>query len=188
MTDRPIIMSAPMVRALLEGRKTQTRRLAALDYCGACPAEKQKWQPGDRLWVREAFSPDWADDGPIYKADGGSAIDAGYPAEPRWKPSIHMPRWASRLTLLVRDVRVERLQDISEADAMAEGCMSQFERTDEADNWFSFDGKSWVADYRRDAFAHFWGSLHGAGAWEQNPWVAAISFDVVKANIDAEGE
>jgi hypothetical protein len=162
MTDHPIIFSAPMVRALLEGRKTQTRRLAwrderdvtvseaemvALEKKGwqaidgadeittiARPSPWQRVQPGDRLWVREAFETGFMLDEneravgePViwYGADGGPRWldpDTGcWRDQPRWTPSIHMPRCASRLTLTVTEARIERLQAISEADAIAEG-------------------------------------------------------------------
>ena len=151
--ERPILFSAPMVRAILEGRKTVTRREVkkrpALDCLGAgyepafltlpanadlCPYGK----PGDRLWVRETWYCDHfelmrglylkpddlnvgeaIDDGTlIYAADGLNPYEAD---QPIWKPSIHMPRWASRILLEITDVRVERLQDISLADIRAEG-------------------------------------------------------------------
>ncbi|WP_188260679.1 hypothetical protein [Azospirillum tabaci] len=128
MRDVPIIFSAPMVRALLDGRKTQTRRLATSPLA--------KVQPGDRLWVRENFATSDAYGDPAilgveYAADGSTLAYANgelhykehgcaqYPGP--WKPSIHMPRWASRLTLVVESMKVQRLQDISEEDARAEG-------------------------------------------------------------------
>src|SRR5690606_14173331 len=127
MTVRPIIFSAPMVRAILEGRKTQTRRPAwqaprvFIQTDGEppepilVPTVWQKTEPGDLLWVRET----WAESahGPVYKADVLGADTDGW----GWRPSIHMPRWASRITLEVTDVRLQRLQEISEEDARAEG-------------------------------------------------------------------
>jgi hypothetical protein len=184
-----------MVRALLEGRKTMTRRKAKLlNLCGACPADDQPWQPGDRIWVRECWSGEhWLrdtkpsdrplicnPDRPVsfppetwYWADGGP--DVGDWERPR--PSIHMPRWASRLTLLVKDVRVERLQEISEDEAKAEGCTPCF--TDHIGGIHPQPRYQW-------GFRDLWNSLHGAGAWDENPWVAVISFDTIKANIDGE--
>ncbi len=135
--ERPILFSAPMVRAILDGSKTQTRRVVKGDALGILNLEIRPpsdpifvekclyGKPGDRLWVRETFNPDWAGHGPIYKADGGSAIEAGYSREPRWKPSIHMPRKLSRITLEITGVRVERLKDISEYDSLAEGIYQQ---------------------------------------------------------------
>ncbi len=207
MADRPIIFSAPMVRALLDGRKTQTRRVLKkptwaqdagwperiMDECGldgrlswfdrntGCLAELPIPQPGDRLYVREAWAPLSAlthnDPGPtalaangFYRADE-STIDGEIS---RWRPSIHMPRWASRLTLHVTDVRVQRLQEISEDDAVAEGCPAQ---TD--DELAGMEARGWFRD--------LWNSIHGPDAWDANPWVAAITFDVKRGNIDSAG-
>ncbi|MBU8540237.1 hypothetical protein [Falsiroseomonas tokyonensis] len=186
MTARPIIFSAPMVLALLAGRKTQTRRLAS--------SPLRRVQLGERLWVREnwQFAPqqyctcpqgaepspcdDWQEgtgcasnrDGTIYAADGVKAA--------RWRPSIHMSRWASRLTLTVTDVRVQRLGAMSSADARAEG--TPLDPYDEA--WADEDPRRWVL-----AFAALWDRLHGAGAWDANPWVVALTFTVERRNVDA---
>ncbi len=207
MADRLIIFSAPMVRALLDGRKTQTRRVLKkptwaqdagwperiMDECGldgrlswfdrntGCLAELPIPQPGDRLYVREAWAPLSAlthnDPGPtalaangFYRADE-STIDGEIS---RWRPSIHMPRWASRLTLHVTDVRVQRLQEISEDDAVAEGCPAQ---TD--DELAGMEARGWFRD--------LWNSIYGPDAWDANPWVAAITFDVKRGNIDSAG-
>ena len=123
------------------------------------------YAPGDRLWVREA----WCDtmQGPAYKATWG--------IEQQWRSPIHMPRWASRLTLIVTDVRVERIQDISEADAQAEGC-----HVYASSATIDCDTPDPRQEYRR-----LWNSLHGPDAWDANPWVAAIRFDVRRENIDA---
>ena len=143
--ERPILCSAPDVMAILDGRKTQTRRIMKPQPNRTWPDEvTPHWSvggnrtlpgasnplrcpygvPGDRLWVREAWRlPDGAPKGWVdYRADD---TRDGF----KWKPSIHMPRWASRITLEVTDVRVERLQDISEADAMAEGVRRRSART-----------------------------------------------------------
>ena len=184
MTERPILFSGPMVRAILEGRKSQTRRVVKPQ-----PASHQgriEWSyhnpgwwivqgdvsntwsrvrchygvPGDRLWVRETFNPDWTDR-VIYKADGGSAVEAGWPREPRWKPSIFMPRRACRLVLEVTGVRVERLQEISSTDAEAEGVQCQ-----------PMSAKGFV-DYYRD----LWDRLNAKRApWASNPWVWVVEF------------
>jgi len=219
MADKPIIFSGPMIRALLDGRKTQTRRvlkpqpdigrdfvgiyapgLSAVFEC-ANPIETRgdqsirlPYKIGQRLWVREAWSGEHflADVKPSerllvghpsrlvsmipetwYWADGSP--DCGDWEKPR--PSIHMPRWASRLTLTVTDVRVQRLQDISADDATAEGCPG----------WYSpahpdqgvTDGQASVEE-----FADLWNSLHGPDAWDENPWVVALTFDVHRCNID----
>lgn len=170
MADRPIIFSAPMVRALLEGRKTMTRRLAT--------SPLRKVQAGDRLWVRENFSGDYywnftppAQWGPSkfwYWADG-SPEDGDW-TKPR--PSIHMPRWASRITLIITDTKRERLQDISDIDALAEGIQETTFWRDEHPPGI--------------CFSVLWDALHGdATAWSANPDVVALSFRVIQANIDA---
>ncbi len=219
MADRPIIFSAPMVRALLDGRKTQTRRVLKkptwaqdagwperiMDECGldgrlswfdrntGCLAELPIPQPGDRLYVREAWAPLSAlthnDPGPtalaangFYRADE-STIDGEIS---RWRPSIHMPRWASRLTLHVTDVRVQRLQDISEEDAMAEGIEPLKSGRGYYDPTMSHGAvrAGHYFTYAKTAFETLWNSIHGPDAWDANPWVAAITFDVKRGNID----
>jgi hypothetical protein len=180
VTDRPILFSAPMVRALLDGRKTQTRRVLkpqllfdAADVCIG-QALAPKFDPGDRLWVREKLSYNWQAAAWDYAADGSwvKACRLPDPSPERYRQgvlaSMFMPRWASRLTLLVTDVRVQRLQDISERDALAEGV--------------ALAGLAGVEPV--GAFALLWMSINGPDAWAENPWVAAISFDVVRANID----
>lgn len=218
MKERPILFSAPMVRALLDDSKTQTRRIMnpqprqlnpgnpegyyELNHKGGyilssarngfpafvenCPYG----QPGDRLWVREAWASVFAE--PVeqmmppdiaFRADGGEK-----PAWLRvWRPSIHMPRWASRITLEVTGVRVERLQDISEADAIAEGsitsesqiaiaaCRNQMAAPDVVS---ASDGKAY-ANARR-AYRALWEQINGAGSWEANPWVWVIEFKRVQ--------
>jgi hypothetical protein len=196
--ERPILFSGPMVRAILEGRKTQTRRVVrpqpengispchysgtgwAQTYAdGGCgctyPLTCPSGIPGDRLWVRETWAPlDGAGQSlnalmappecrAMYRAD------QSYFIEPvRWRPSIHMPRWASRILLEVTDVRVQRLQEISEEDAKAEGVG--------ASDWVEMrDGSpcySWP-------FRSLWDSLHGTdnpAAWDANPFVWCLSF------------
>lgn len=225
MPDKPIIFSAPMVLALLDGRKTQTRRVLkpqpapALPIGGAdfvvMPGERGSWcwlngwdgsiidrfrvpyAPGDRLYVREAWSHAGAAvwtiadarrrgrGGVLYRADHEEADAAGPRVDAKWWPSIHMPRGFSRLTLTVTEVRVQRLQEISEEDAMAEG----IEPTEPDDphpfgRWKDYCG---VADYflaPENSFMSLWNSLYGPDAWAANPWVAAISFTVEKRNID----
>lgn len=218
MTDRPIIFSAPMVRALLDTRKTQTRRvlkpqpepfeIAPGQMCEVAAelidgesvprlrlgrvltTHKIPFAPGDRLYVREghmlchAFG-QGRDDGMRWGPWGGMPTTispdktqvAYYRAsfercDPhRWRPSIHMPRWASRLTLTVTDVRVQRLQEISRGDAMEEGCPFQ----NMADGP---DPRGWFRD--------LWNSLRGPDAWDANPWVAALTFTVEHRNIDTQ--
>jgi hypothetical protein len=189
MTERPILFSAEMVRAILEGRKTQTRRaikpVPTFNGGGAChdadalqqdyvepywvfPKICKYGAPGDLLWVRET----WFDP----QMDGGRVLYAADQPEVhpihRRRPSIHMPRWASRITLRITDVRVERLQDISEDDAIAEGvkpCTST-----------GWNGENLVVMTAREAFADLWNDINGPGAWDANPWVWVIAFERVK--------
>jgi hypothetical protein len=205
MKERPILFNGPMVRALLAGSKTQTRRVvkpqptgfvggpgvtlcdgspAPLvpmnDFAGTCGHEIicPYGQPGDRLWVREA----WAASS-IYDATPPSKIcdhlprpferppcGIAYPASGgciglKLRPSIHMPRWASRITLELTGVRVERLQDISRGDAMAEGC--PFPNMAQGD-----DPRRW--------YAQLFDEIHGEGSVEANPWVWVVEFRSVE--------
>ncbi|KAI93529.1 hypothetical protein T281_16090 [Rhodomicrobium udaipurense JA643] len=224
--ERPILFSAPMVRAILEGRKTQTRRIVKRQPAGAesvsqtlasdvAPDKVGAWEfwagkpqtplsdpvfcpygrPGDRLWVRETWADASSENGPVvlYRAgnDRRYLVDESYPVDydrfpiksrdawSRWaadveggsggyRPSIHMPRWASRISLEITDIRVERLQDINEEDARAEG----------------------VAPWRRPvaqsaphfaAFADLWRGLNGPDSWAANPWVWVVAFHRVNA-------
>ena len=190
MKERPILFSAPMVRALLDGSKTQTRRVVkptpewigqsgVLSYRGRvglphalCPYG----QPGDRLWVRETWARDDEDGGLCYRADIGKVGDAddwernrldGVPRF-RWRPSMHMPRAASRISLEITEVRVERLQDISEDDALAEGCSSTAIVHE--------DGEDYTGHYASEEYQDLWESINGPGSWDTNPWVWAVSF------------
>lgn len=196
MKERPILFSAPMVRAILEGRKSQTRRVVKLQprtradigYHGAgrpfirnpnplrsnlaCPYG----EPGDRLWVREAHrltvcACTEACRGPghvYYEADG-----SGYQrvACEKLRPGIHMHRWASRVTLEVTGVRVERLQDISEADAVAEGVESDFASPEYAAQYGALCGRQ-----SRYGYAKLWTQINGRGSWDANPWVWVVEF------------
>lgn len=230
MADRPIIFSAPMVRALLDGRKSQTRRVlrkeAALDALAVFGpsflllrgnVDLVSYAPGDRLYVREAWA-GWMcapslpgiggtvrDTSVVYRADetdeewGNLLHDRRMirkahgdrqDASGNWvvRPSIHMPRRLSRLTLIVTDVRVQRLQDISEADAVAEGARRGPSHdplfTDLWTHDAAVDGvKLWFFS-ARESFHTLWNSLHGPDAWAANPWVVAVSFTVHRCNID----
>lgn len=147
---------------------------------------------GDRLWVREAHAyvgtidPGWL----LYRANGyESECDRHgfckpYPpeSEVRWRPSIHMPRKLSRLTLVVTDVRIERLQDISEADAVAEG-IERVARTSAGDFYRNFDNPACPL-LAYGAYRSLWNAINGAGAWDANPWVVAYSFEVLRGNVD----
>ncbi len=233
MKERGMIFNGEMVRAILDGRKTQTRRVVKFKprepglnlnfsglklshYCtgdassgyvlasrGAMgcwndktyPAHCPYGQPGDRIWVRETFQgplfdydhmnaynedkskfekPEFC----VYKADGKPApefFDADDNLHCCWRPSIHMPRWASRILLEITDVRVERLNSISEADAAREGliklpatgryCINQ------GDQYFG--GASHDA---REVFSWLWKSIYGDDSWQANPWVWVIKF------------
>lgn len=200
MADRPILFSGPMVRALLDGSKTQTRRVVKwrelnaglnLGFSGlraertalgwvleSDTRDSREWrckptpspygQPCDRLWVREAWRViDVADCFAPRQITAAHRIwfEADAPHDGpvgRYRPGMFMPRWASRITLEVTDVRIERLQDISEADAVAEGVR----------NSLHLPG----GRFAKENFAHLWWTINGDGSWEANPWVWAISF------------
>ena len=225
--DRPIIFSAPMVRALLAGRKTQTRRLlkpqpetflvdgaecevAAIHLdgnrlpriaVGRCiTLQEVRYAAGDRLYVREAHY--LTDDGDyeraVYASDAEAVrthmealerLPAGFPeatlaAHRRLRPSIHMPRWASRLTLHVEAVKVERLQDISEADAIAEG-IEQVGRYGGEPLWKNYsDGPTGAFVCPIKSYRLLWQLLHGPTSWGENPFVIALTFRVERGNID----
>lgn len=193
MKEHPILFSAPMVCAILEGRKTQTRRVAKApedarhDRGGLAwysPMQGQdtgiypKYQPGDRLWVRETWTND-PEGGFAYRATVDPNWLDLYSKGLSWRPSIHMPRWASRITLEVESVRVERLQDISEADARAEGVNKGV---------FEYDcpartcGKFWSEQTYRNGFNILWDDINakrGFG-WGVNPWVWVVGFKRVE--------
>lgn len=198
MTSRPILFSGPLVRAILDGTKTQTRRPLTSDTNLTCKELGQTCRcrygvSGDQLWVRETFAlsiadpdtaePDtknkWHWDPPIYRADGeaqggGWTGENGEPIKPPWRPSIHMPRWASRITLDVMSVRVERLQDITEEDAIAEG-VQYADRDPCHPPWHIGDHN--YCETAREAFAEAWNGIYsGASSWESNPWTWVISF------------
>jgi hypothetical protein len=220
MADHPIIFSGEMVRAILDGSKTETRRIVQkarfpdgswadviypaaesgwIAWQGAVKpgphlAEFTKQQyrigwpcpygiPGDRLWVRETWMaeelPVFGEDGIRYRADGTflpiennreasdrwSAARGDQPME-TWRPSIHMPRWASRITLEIVNVRVERVQEISAADMDAEGM-----------RWYAETyGNPYGSVY--DTWRYLWDSLHAKRGypWSDNPWVWVIEF------------
>ncbi|MBG5132971.1 hypothetical protein I5G13_09225 [Pseudomonas aeruginosa] len=218
MKERPILFSGPMVRAILEGRKTVTRRIAKpvkhpdlgnIYAPGALVLEHEPQhvvdracpygQPGDRLWVRETWTDVNMCGAPAlaYRADEdirdlmeepGFLDDRGafnyddprvkpYPFacwyaeldQARWRPSIHMPRWASRILLEITSVRVECLQDISEEQAIAEGPPGLAFPAPPGSHWVTEDG-------RRRAFMRLWDDVNGAGAWDANPWVWVVEF------------
>jgi len=197
--ERPIIFSAPMVRAILDGRKTQTRRIVkpqpmladtVVYYNG--PLGEWRWRNeridedgalrcpyggvGGVLWVRESFhtSPHF---GCLYRADYDD--DARPPkvvAPGGWKPSIHMPRSLSRIDMETTGIRVERLQEISEADAQAEGARCVDAVTGRE---VLFPIGSRIGSYRVH-YRAIWESIHGAGSWDANPFVWVIEFKRIK--------
>ena len=192
--ERPILFSAPMVRTILENRKTVTRRALKMPHgfwetsatgeLMPIPANCPYGKPGEQLWVRETWYCDHFEvmRGPYLKPDDldvGEALDDGtlvyaadgltpYEADqPIWKPSIHMPRWASRILLEITEVRVERLQDISRADIRAEGlqCPPELASDDVSPNY-------------RDWYPAAWRELREStgGNWDANPWVWVVEF------------
>ncbi|WP_375214277.1 hypothetical protein [Aquabacterium sp.] len=215
MAERPILFSALMVRAILNGSKTQTRRIvkgAALDWLArdgftpeftAAPENRlcPHGQPGDQLWVREAWRTAASLDHLSPRAIAARCIDAGYRkpwapllydadghrnsewrgfdtppkvSEPgKGRPSIHMPRWASRITLQITGVRVEQLQDIGPEDAKAEGCHHDdpCDHTRRSCAEIGCPGP----DYRI-GFHNLWESINGPDSWVANPWVWVIDF------------
>lgn len=188
MSDHPIIFSGPMVLALLAGRKTMTRRLAGAWRKVHDPVQKGNYltgfrstswcnvKPGDRLWVREAWA--WSPLASMSPAPGYEqflVLREPAPAHPefyKWRSPIHMPRWASRLTLVVTATKIERVQSISEADARAEGAKK-------------FPVPTFADSSHRQGFERLWCKLHGVDVWNENPEVVAIAFTVQKQNIDA---
>jgi hypothetical protein len=132
-------------------------------------------QPGDRLWVREAFRNRRVDNSPgdvVYRADHPGESNVPGSCGRSWKPSIHMPRWASRITLEIVSVRVERLKDISKIDAEAEGVQRH------GDSWKDYlhPTDSHFALDARTSFATLWSSINGPGSWAANPWVWVVEF------------
>lgn len=208
MKERPILFKAEMVRAILSGKKTQTRRALKLprgcswyeglggehDGWWEDSAHPEGWwhvsemrcpygQPGDRLWVRET----WFDaESALHSCVLYKASDDHPSNEVVWRSPIHMPRWASRILLEVASVRVERLQDISEVDAIAEGMLSLRNQA-----WDRLHFPEWrylfeeaVAKNKRpplgpspkQCYEALWNSIHGPDAWDANPWVWVVEF------------
>ncbi|MBI1243797.1 MAG: hypothetical protein GC202_02235 [Alphaproteobacteria bacterium] len=255
MVDRPIIFSGPMVRALLEGRKTQTRRILKpqppkwATFCqqlqalylnrGWAPSGLWQWcepettplrwlrrwpvhekgpmkgtdyglqppyAPGDRLYVRETWRTRAKfDEMAPRDIKHGELVsyDADYQQEPndgcrgKTRVAIHMPRWASRLTLIVEAVKVERLQDISDADAKAEGArVLPLQDENDPSSWWEIEPGVHQGRCPRAAFRLLWDSLNGKPrkvkgdkpapdlSWKANPWLVAVSFRVVNGNIN----
>lgn len=189
MKERPILFSAPMVRGLLNDTKTQTRRVFKAKNGGVWPNRNDLpgmrqilrncpyGQRGDRLWVREAWrAPSSCDHLPprsISDSEGvrfmAEEIFGADPGFGKGRPGMFMPRWASRITLEITEVRVERLQDISEADALAEGIVRLKE------GFGLPDGSHFHATDPRQSYLSLWESINGPGSVEANPWVWAVS-------------
>ena len=195
--ERPILFSGAMVRAILEGRKTQTRRIVKFlpEYLDAQfvrikhEARKNRFDPvlsikhpdayaacpygqiGDRLWVRESFFETGITN--VIVSSRHRFYKASYEGDLpiKWKPSIHMPRFMSRITLEITNVRVERLQDISEEDAKTEGLETN-------DHFFcGRHGRNDIYPTAKQAFADLWDKINGKRAsWESNPWVWVVEF------------
>lgn len=217
MKERGMIFNSEMVRALLDGRKTQTRRPIKWRQTRATEiAEREDgskwpwsedaenvcdyWHPcpfgavGDRIWVRETFqgplfdfdlmdsyckdpTPFERPEFCVYKADGAPApefYDADDELHCRWRPSIHMPRWASRILLEITDVRVERLNAISQSDAIAEGAPPSHRSIDAVSQQFGYP------DFSRSWFGQTWGHIYGDESRQANPWVWVIEFKRVE--------
>lgn len=194
MIERGMIFNAEMVRAILDGRKTQTRRIVKLqpDEDGLAKVTNGPWvdtsernyrcpfgDVGDRIWVRET----WAEAGAsapnlkLYRANYPEHVPSHYENVPpaneiRWTPSIHMPRWASRILLEITDVRVERLNAISERDAQAEGVAKL-----RGGYWQHYQ-PGWTQHQlsARGSFVTLWKSIYGEESWNSNPWVWVIEF------------
>ena len=223
MKEHPILFSAPMVRAILEGRKTQTRRIIKPQAIGMLEFSDKR---GLKLWVREAWRiGSWREDGRIAvdycdgprrewlqmpvdtdeqkcaywryikqcndDCAGLPQINGQWKWEPgkspcRWRPSIHMPRWASRITLEITNIRVERLQEITEEDAWLEGC----EKGIPTDNGGFFPKEQQINEHSsigwdcaRDWFIDFWDSINKKYPWQSNPWVWVIEFRRVGVGV-----
>lgn len=183
MTDRPIIFSTPMVRALLAGTKTQTRRICKLEVRHSMPEPEWKsllrccpyGQPGDRLWVRETFKK--FTDGYAYRANHWD-LELADSVHAPWKPSIHMPRAASRITLKITNVRVEKLHEISKTDAIAEGLYQ-----DQAGRWTTYSASEKHREHLNpiEAYKEIFEKINGAKIWDTTPWVWVIEFSRVEA-------
>lgn len=227
--ERPILFSTPMVQAILDGRKTQTRRTRGLEeinknpddwkegtttqLCRFWDADKEEdpnpidirygfifngngnqelyipcpyGKPGDRLWVRETWQitnflhPSNENYGYVYKASENGKDWQENTEEWKWKPSIHMPKAAARIWLEVTDISLERLQAISEEDAISEGIKPIWINDDSSCNKFKNyinNGKDSLSP--KDSFRSLWESINGAESWDRNPWIWVVKFKVL---------
>lgn len=197
MKERPILFSAPMVCAILDGTKTQTRRVVKSrpdknmgPRCVLLPHELAGevnsgdytncpyGMPGDSLWVRETFLR--LPVGTFYRATHNGTADEDKAHGIIWKPSIHMPRWASRITLKLTGVRVEQLNDITEADAIAEGASFHDGRGIGHSGYRHDRNDGFVFETAKASYMHLWEKINGAGSWSANPRVWVIEFEVIK--------
>jgi hypothetical protein len=196
MKEKPILFSGPMIKAILEGRKRMTRRVAKVDDFGNLHLrhgwsiqadagiqdvrqERLPWHTGMRLWVRETWAHVTDYDGQflldnrkaLYRADGETNI-----TPTKWRPSIFMPRWASRITLELTGVRVERVQDISTADVEAEGFDVASKLPPVVPAGTNLEILAWQV--AQDLFRKTWDALNGKRGfpWESNPWVWVLEF------------
>jgi hypothetical protein len=200
MVDRPIIFSGPMVRALLAGRKTQTRRLAT--------SPLRRVNAGDRLYVREHWKTSMGNDGVaprdldpetsiLMLADGVVPTRFNLPPWGKHRQGMHMPRWASRLTLVIEQVRVERLQLLTASDAIAEGVEMESadppfyyvpEISDHALTGVGIEEPG--GRHAERSYGKLWDLLHTkiGERWQDNPDVVALTFRVERGNIDSIGQ
>lgn len=222
MKERPILMNGEMVRAVLAGLKTQTRRIVKPQpaypdsflymqprviggevhwFVHGASAAATVWRcpfgaPGDRLWVRETIELRHLEGSnfptPVYQADGSHVMDDGKRASNhqfmrrKVHPSIHMPRWASRITLEITGVRVERLNEISEADALAEGVQPLGLTAEDIEDLKTSDSHPDIKSLAEALgpgefspfveFSELWESIYGPGSWASNPWVWVVEF------------
>lgn len=198
MKERPILFSTEMVKAILDGRKSQTRRIIKKQPHGAGDWIMQgiNWlfpnvnpyinlkcpygQPGDVLWVRETWSPIEFEDGMHFRYKA-SFVENNC-LNPKWKPSIFMPKAASRLKIKVTNIRIERLQDITEEDAKAEGVEYDY-TIEDGRSYVNYtkkpiDGKK-IAELEtaRASYMSLWDSINGILSFRQNPWIWVIEFE-----------
>lgn len=193
MKARPILFNTDMVRAVLDGRKVQTRRVVKIEPWMIDDVDGVAWyedqygdhikvselcpygKPGDLLWVRETWGVEkWKTKRIVFKA--GDVAGNRNPVE-KWKPSIHMPRLYSRITLRITDVRVDRVQEITEEEAQAEGVVGKAEAIAAGMTWY---------DRPKRAFMFLWNSINEKRgySWESNPWVWVIEFEPIFKNVD----
>lgn len=217
MKERPLLFTGEMVRAILDGRKTQTRRIVKPrlnSIVEECFKVNGKWcnhtfgyelgelcpygQPGDRLWCRETWRPvgPWEgrkDKATVqYRADEKYSRKTGWPSDFRisarnagkWKPSIFMPRWASRITLEIVNVSVERLQNISDEDAIAEGVVLGGSRFDSPHCKDEQEYQRLLRIGAKEIYQSLWDSINGKDSWALNPWVWVIKFKQIEVNIE----